>query len=68
MQCQVLAQLFEVRELPPPTDLTGAGPIRWPALASLGLGQAQRAERREGVGGSDANAILSGRGDRITEL
>jgi hypothetical protein len=38
----------------------------WPQLGMLELGDAERAERRSFVGGSDANIILSGNADRVT--
>jgi hypothetical protein len=40
----------------------------WPRLGTLELGDAERAERRSFVGGSDANIILSGNADRVTRL
>ena len=40
----------------------------WPSLASLGLSAAAIAERVNGIGGSDANTILSGSGERILRL
>ncbi|WP_379539595.1 YqaJ viral recombinase family protein [Novosphingobium tardum] len=46
----------------------GNGPWAWPPLASLGLGPAERAARRAGIGGSDANTILSGSDERILQL
>ena len=46
-------------------------PIRlpdWPGLEELGLGGRERAERLAGVGGSDANIILSGDSERVLRL
>lgn len=40
----------------------------WPALQALGLSAAEIAFRQKGVGGSDANIILSGDRDRILRL
>lgn len=40
----------------------------WPRLEGLGLGAADREVRRSFIGGSDANVILSGDGDRLTRL
>ena len=40
----------------------------WPALEDLRLGKIAVARRREGIGGSDANVILSGDGERILAL
>lgn len=40
----------------------------WPQLRMLELGDAERAERRAFIGGSDANIILSGNADRVTRL
>jgi predicted phage-related endonuclease len=42
--------------------------IDWPVLGDLGLDQAMRAERRAGIGGSDATVILSGDRDKILAL
>jgi hypothetical protein len=39
--------------------------VAWPALGSLGLSPAAIAERIDSIGGSDANTILSGSGERI---
>ena len=43
-----------------------AQPAPWPRLECLGLGQA--GERRAFVGGSDANVILSGDGEKVVRL
>ena len=40
----------------------------WPCLEDLGLGHDLQASRREGIGGSDANVILSGDAERIVRL
>ena len=42
--------------------------IDWPRLSELGLGDAERAGRLTGIGGSDANIILSGDGEKILGL
>jgi hypothetical protein len=52
----------------------GSGPLNirkaesWPAIGNLGLTESELATRLRGVGGSDANVILSGDADRITRL
>lgn len=46
----------------------GAEAGDWPQLSQLGLTSSAVAERRQGIGGSDANTILSGDGERIREL
>ena len=40
----------------------------WPMLDSLGLGSSLRDERRSGIGGSDANIILSGDPEKVVRL
>lgn len=40
----------------------------WPKLSSLRLTEQQHIERRRGIGGSDANVILSGDPERIRDL
>ncbi len=40
----------------------------WPRLADLSLSESQLAVRREGIGGSDANTLLSGNSERIQRL
>ena len=40
----------------------------WPALCALSLSGFDREERRAFIGGSDANIILSGDGERILRL
>ncbi|MCL6741455.1 YqaJ viral recombinase family protein [Sphingomonas sp. RB56-2] len=42
--------------------------LPWPVLGELGLGERERSERIKGIGGSDANVILSGDADRILGL
>lgn len=49
-------------------DLEQAAPFWWPVLDELGLGKELEFVRRSGIGGSDANAILSGDRDRIVRL
>jgi hypothetical protein len=45
-----------------------AGHDDWPNLASLQLSSTLQLQRQAGIGGSDANIILSGDGDRIRQL
>jgi hypothetical protein len=45
-----------------------ADDLTWPLLSEVGLGAAQLRSRMSGIGGSDANTILSGNGDRIVAL
>jgi len=40
----------------------------WPLLSDLGIGRELEFVRRAGIGGSDANVILSGDDDRISRL
>ena len=47
---------------------SNAGEIRWPQLADVSLDALAVAERRSGIGGSDANVIFSNDGERIREL
>ena len=42
--------------------------ITWPSLNAVGLTDHEKAERLLGIGGSDANVILSGDSERITRL
>ena len=42
--------------------------LQWPLLGEVGLGATQLRSRMSGIGGSDANIILSGNGDRVTAL
>jgi hypothetical protein len=42
--------------------------LTWPLLSEVGLGAAQLRSRMSGIGGSDANTILSGNGDRVMAL
>jgi hypothetical protein len=52
------------------TTAAPAGAIvpAWPCLAELGLAPETKASRLAGIGGSDANVILSGDQERITRL
>src|SRR5581483_5845197 len=43
-------------------------PVTWPELVQLRLSAEDAAFRREGIGGSDANIILSGEPDRVIRL
>ncbi len=43
-------------------------PLKWPALEQLRMGAPEQGARSTGVGGSDANIILSGDRDRIFKL
>ena len=45
-----------------------ADQFAWPLLNQLQLGALETAERRQGLGGSDANVILSGDPARVREL
>ena len=47
---------------------TRAHAISWPSLSVVGLTEKEIAERLLGIGGSDANIILSGDSERITRL
>jgi predicted phage-related endonuclease len=50
-------------------EKTGAAQCHdWPQLSQLGLTSSAVVERRQGIGGSDANTILSGDGERLREL
>lgn len=40
----------------------------WPRLADISLSSCQQADRREAIGGSDANTLLSGNAERIQRL
>jgi len=42
--------------------------LSWPELGQLGLSAAERQQRCEGIGGSDANVILSGDSARVRAL
>lgn len=42
--------------------------LQWPILSEVGLGAAQLRSRMSGIGGSDANTILSGNADYIMAL
>jgi hypothetical protein len=41
---------------------------QWPRLQGLGLSITQISDRKQGIGGSDANIILSGSADRVRQL
>ena len=47
---------------------SGEAQLRWPKLAELGLSENAIRVRSSGIGGSDANIILSGHRDKINEL
>ena len=49
-------------------DISDTEQQRWPRMADLRLGSAAAAKRAAGIGGSDANVILSANGDRIRDL
>jgi predicted phage-related endonuclease len=55
-------------ELPPPSFIPSPGPAGWPTLKQLALSREEKSERASGIGGSDANIILSGDGERILKL
>ncbi len=42
--------------------------VNWPSLVDVGLSRRRIANRRSGIGGSDANVILSGNSDLIIAL
>src|SRR5688500_9053847 len=42
--------------------------LNWPALEQLRLGENEQRARSTGIGGSDANVILSGDRDKIISL
>ena len=46
----------------------GKRPLTWPALEQLRMGMAEQSARSTGVGGSDANVILSGDREKILTL
>jgi hypothetical protein len=46
----------------------GANGLQWPLLSEVGLGAAQLRSRMSGIGGSDANTILSGAADQVMAL
>ena len=50
------------------SSLPSCEPIPWPQLDELGLGTDQLSFRNGGIGGSDANIILSGDSERIIRL
>jgi hypothetical protein len=47
---------------------TGRPVPQWPRLDAIGLSEEEISARRRGIGGSDANIILSGNGERLTSL
>lgn len=53
---------------PPVTQEEPSAPWAWPALASLRIGPDRLDARNRGIGGSDANIILSGDEDRVLQL
>ena len=50
-----------------PMPVGGVAP-EWPMIQSLALGSLETDQRRGFIGGSDANVILSGDGDRVLSL
>jgi hypothetical protein len=61
--------LVALRTKTPPSTLALAEPaIVWPALNRVGLSPAEREARMSGIGGSDANIILSGDDARVLQL
>ena len=48
--------------------LAGSAPGQWPSLKHLRLSVADATERRQFIGGSDANIILSGDAATVTDL
>ena len=50
------------------TAATRATNTKWPQLSQIGLTQDERESRDLGIGGSDANVILSGNSERILDL
>lgn len=52
----------------PKIDQTESSIVSWPLLVRLGLGSEEQRARRDGIGGSDANIILSGDAGRIHRL
>lgn len=48
--------------------IDGSEAVAWPPLSNLGLDHTALSERRAGIGGSDANTILSGDAERIERL
>lgn len=64
---------FRLPSGPPPLESaealsSEAKCIQWPALEEIGLSPSEVEARRSGLGGSDANVILSGDPDRIIGL
>lgn len=55
--------------VPEPIPAMGASTdLQWPLLSEVGLGAAQLRSRMSGIGGSDANIILSGKVEQIIAL
>lgn len=57
-----------VRPTSEPHPQPYANPVEWPALNGIGLSPQARAARAGLIGGSDANAILSGSPERVLRL
>jgi hypothetical protein len=53
---------------PPIRKRSRSKPSSWPTLERLGLSDGQKASRLRGIGGSDANVILSGDQTRVLDL
>ncbi len=56
------------RHRPPANDLERSVPIKWPRLDDLALTRERLQDRNSGIGGSDANIILSGDDERLHRL
>ena len=57
------------QHVPDPIPAMGASmDLQWPLLSEVGLGAAQLRSRMSGIGGSDANIILSGKVEQIIAL
>ena len=56
------------RTLPPAGETQSSVALTWPSLDELGLRENEIRQRSSGIGGSDANIILSGNRDRIIDL
>ena len=61
-----LVQRLPASAQPPTSSQAWSG--AWPSLKNLGLTPHQQASRAGSIGGSDANAILSGSENRILRL
>jgi predicted phage-related endonuclease len=64
-----------LQQVSPPRSPTANDPLEdgpsaatWPAIVSLGLTHIERSARMHGIGGSDANIILSGNEERVLRL